>query len=246
MSLEKPDEQVGTAAENDDLLEEDRISEWGGKRNIGLVGDLLGNPIIWAGIVGLALVVLLVALWPKSDDKEMDGKIENLARKIEMLENRIFILESNFENAAIETKELQTPVDAQALQNLETRIGQLELAANQRALKVNNALESMSKKLAGMESNPPEQAKSVSKPEPAPPPPAEKPKPAKTKPPAKKDTVKKDTAKKDTAEYYTVKKGDTLYSIGRKHGVSVDKLMQINKLPKASHIVPGQKLKVTD
>ena len=238
MSLEKPDEQVGTAPEDDELLEENRISGWDGKRNIGLAGDLLGNPIIWAGIVGLVLVVLLVALWPKSDDKEMDGKIENLARKIEMLENRIFILESNFENAAIETKELQAPVDAQALQNLETRIGQLELAANQRALKVNNALESMSKKLAEMESRPSEQqAKSVSKPEPEPaPPPAAKPKSANTKPPAKKDTAK----------YYTVKKGDTLYSIGRKHGVSVDRLMQINKLSKASHIVPGQKLTISD
>ncbi len=243
MSLEKPDEQVGTSAEDDELLEENRMAGWDEKRNTGLVGDLLGNPIIWAGIVGLVLVVLLVALWPKSVDKEMAGKIENLARKIEMLENRIFILESNFENAAIETKELQAPVDAQAVQNLETRIGQLELAANQRALKVNNALESMSKKLAEMGSNPPEQAMSVSKPEPepAPPPPVEKPKPVKTTPP-----VKKDTGKKDTAKYYTVKKGDTLYSIGRKHGVSVDKLVQINKLSKASHIVLGQKLKVSD
>ena len=238
MSLEKPDKQSGAVAEDDELFEENVFSGWGGKRPGGLVGDLLGNPIIWAGIVGVVLVVLLVVLWPKSDNKETAGKIENLARKIEMLENRIFILESNFENAAIETKELKEPVDAQAVQNLETRIGQLELAANQRALKVNNALESMSRKLAEMESNPPKEAKSVSKPESAPP--VAKPKPATAKPP-----VKKDTAKKDTAKYYTVKKGDTLYSIGRKHGVSVDKLMQINKLSKASHIVPGQKLKVS-
>jgi len=41
---------------------------------------------------------------------------------------------------------------------------------------------------------------------------------------------------------YTVKKGDTLWSIAQKHGTTWQKLQQVNKLKNANLIYPGQKL----
>ncbi len=49
----------------------------------------------------------------------------------------------------------------------------------------------------------------------------------------------------ETTEYYTVKKGDTLYGIARKFGVTVDKLIEINNL-KSNTLSIGQKLLVVD
>ena len=46
------------------------------------------------------------------------------------------------------------------------------------------------------------------------------------------------------ATQHVVKKGDTLYSIGRTYGLTVDRLRTINKLDKNSVIFVGQKLTV--
>jgi len=46
------------------------------------------------------------------------------------------------------------------------------------------------------------------------------------------------------ASSYTVKKGDTLYGIARKHSISPQSLMKINGIGSSGVIVPGQKLKV--
>ena len=42
---------------------------------------------------------------------------------------------------------------------------------------------------------------------------------------------------------YTVKKGDTLYSISKKHKISVDDIMKKNNL-KNNNLIIGQKLKI--
>ena len=44
--------------------------------------------------------------------------------------------------------------------------------------------------------------------------------------------------------YYAVKKGDTLYSIAKKHGLSVAELRELNELRKGTAIHVGQKLRV--
>ena len=50
---------------------------------------------------------------------------------------------------------------------------------------------------------------------------------------------------KDDLDYYTVKSGDTLYSIAKKYGVTVDKLKDLNNL-KNNMISVNQKLLVND
>ena len=44
--------------------------------------------------------------------------------------------------------------------------------------------------------------------------------------------------------YYTVRKGDTVYSIAKKHGLSVDDLRELNDLAKHAKLHPGQRLRV--
>lgn len=46
------------------------------------------------------------------------------------------------------------------------------------------------------------------------------------------------------ARTYTVRKGDTLSSIARRHGVSVQRLAAANNLPRSGHIRTGQRLQV--
>ena len=50
---------------------------------------------------------------------------------------------------------------------------------------------------------------------------------------------------KDDLDYYTVKSGDTLYSIAKKYGITVDKLKDLNNL-KSNMISVNQKLLVND
>jgi hypothetical protein len=64
-------------------------------------------------------------------------------------------------------------------------------------------------------------------------------------PPAapKKKATAKPSAKAEPRQY-TVKKGDTLYNISRKYGMSVDALRKMNGIGSDFKIYPGQKLKV--
>lgn len=48
-----------------------------------------------------------------------------------------------------------------------------------------------------------------------------------------------------TIAYHSVRKGDTLYSIAKKHGITVGALKKQNNLT-SDKIMPGQKLKITD
>lgn len=47
-----------------------------------------------------------------------------------------------------------------------------------------------------------------------------------------------------TQRYYEVRRGDTLYGIAEKNGLSLDRLLRLNGLNKNANIMPGQKLRV--
>ena len=60
---------------------------------------------------------------------------------------------------------------------------------------------------------------------------------------SKKQKTKIKNKKKIDDSNYTVKKGDTLYSISKKHKISVDEIMKKNNL-KNNNLIIGQKLKI--
>ena len=59
----------------------------------------------------------------------------------------------------------------------------------------------------------------------------------------KKSKEKSKKIQKNNTNYYTVKKGDTLYSISKKYSVTIEELKKLNKL-KSNEIKIGQKLKI--
>jgi LysM repeat protein len=63
------------------------------------------------------------------------------------------------------------------------------------------------------------------------------------KPPAELPAQKAPTQAK--AKYYEVRSGDTLYAIAKKHGMSMDQLVKLNKLKRNAELHPGQKLLVS-
>jgi LysM repeat protein len=58
-------------------------------------------------------------------------------------------------------------------------------------------------------------------------------------------SVKKEQASKIHPGYHVVKKGESLYSIAKKNGISVGELCRLNNMSLKSVIHPGQKLLVT-
>ncbi|KAB2917001.1 MAG: transglycosylase SLT domain-containing protein [Bacteroidetes bacterium] len=63
---------------------------------------------------------------------------------------------------------------------------------------------------------------------------------------AKTQTPKqKPTTTVNTMRYHKVERGDTLYSISKQYGLTVEKLRVYNQLPKNAVIKPGTKLKIT-
>jgi LysM repeat protein len=68
------------------------------------------------------------------------------------------------------------------------------------------------------------------------------------KPPAagvKEKTKKETTAAASKKRYHEVKKGETLYQISKKYGISLKDLRELNNLNPDQSIQPGQKLQVS-
>ena len=60
-----------------------------------------------------------------------------------------------------------------------------------------------------------------------------------------KAPVPKQATSQEKKQYHNVVRGDTLYSISRKYGLSVEEIRRLNNLNKNQPIQPGQKLMVT-
>ncbi len=60
-----------------------------------------------------------------------------------------------------------------------------------------------------------------------------------------KASVPKQATSQEKKQYHNVVSGDTLYSISRKYGLSVDEILRLNNLNENHHIQPGEKLMVT-
>jgi membrane-bound lytic murein transglycosylase D len=75
----------------------------------------------------------------------------------------------------------------------------------------------------------------------------------KTSRPDTTTVVKKDSQKSSSSnasfenkkfKFYTVQKGDSLWSIGQAHGVSIEQIKELNSFSNEHKIIPGQKIKI--
>ncbi|MBI2213335.1 MAG: transglycosylase SLT domain-containing protein [Acidobacteria bacterium] len=63
--------------------------------------------------------------------------------------------------------------------------------------------------------------------------------------PVSQTELSRSLAQKPKSKYHTVKKGETLFAIAKRHGLSVDELRSLNNIPRKSVLKTGQKLRVS-
>ncbi len=192
---------------------------------------LTGNPVryLYWGL-GIAMVVGIVLLVVLLFSNMGDGSD---AERIRALEARVGEMEQQLEKiAGVDEKVTRIWEQAKSFETFKTRFDRTEASTSLRMDHLAMSLDALQKKtdetLAKVEAL----AKAPAPPRAAAPP-----------APAKKETTTKNTAA--AAKTHTVAAGDTLYSISRRYGLSVDQLRSLNGLEKGAVIHVGQKLVVS-
>lgn len=209
----------------DEMYKENAFSGWHKNKRLGLFADIVSSPFVWGGAAVVILILMLIVFWPDSNDKASVDKLDNISQRLDMLENRIFIAETNLQNISVQQPQEQN------IESFQNRIEQLEAFVKHKTDQFTSELEKAQKKISSLESKP-STAVIASKPSPA----------SKPAPSAKPVVAAR---KADSATYHVVKKGETLYRISVNYGISVDKLLELNNMSKNAVIRPGQKIMVS-
>jgi len=226
---EKPEKPEKSDIEiEDEMRLENPFSGWEKNKRLGIFGDLITSPFVWAGTALVILIIMAMIFWPGSNNTASSENLDNIAERLDMLENRIFIAETNLQNLSIQQPQEQN------LESFQNRIEQLEAFVKHKTDQFTSDLEKAQKQIASLESKR-SPAVTASKPADS--------KPAASRPASAEKAPATRTS--DTARYHTVKKGETVYRISVNYGISVDKLLDLNNMPKNSVIYPGQKLRVS-
>jgi len=185
----------------------------------------------------IAVVALLFLLVPKSDKGGGEEKLAALEAKVEQLNDQI----KKFER--IDERFAKIEESARRVEQFRERFDRLEASLTHRLDQIGERVESLPKKSAPVEPSAP--AASTAKPSTAD---AGKPVAAQT---AKADVSATPTAKQAVAatkpkgtRFHVVQRGETLFSIAKSAGLSVNELRRLNSLSPTSAIQPGQKLVV--
>ncbi len=208
----------------DEMYKENAFSGWQKNKRLGLFADLISSPFVWGGTAVVILILMFMIFWPDSNGKASNDKLDNISQRLDMLENRIFIVETSVQNISVQQPQEQN------LESFQNRIEQLEAFVKHKTDQFTSELEKAQKKISSLESKPSTTAISSR--------PASAPKAA----PAAKPAAAR---KADTAKYHIVKQGETLYRISVNYGISVDKLLELNNMSKGAVIHPGQKIMVS-
>lgn len=188
-------------------------------------GGSLLKPILIAAVGLMLLIIVLLVL---SGRGRNDIKLEE---KVAVLEAKIAQLEEKAGKSAGLPERLATLEQEQIAIKDSVADSIAQLDRNQRD--IGAQLQSVVRQLetSSRQASRPAASKPAARPAPAP--------KAAAKPAAKK------AAQASSSGIYTVQPGDTLYRIGLKHNLTVDKLRQFNGLTAQDVIQPGQKLKVS-
>lgn len=208
----------------DEMYKENAFSGWQKNKRLGLFADLLSSPFVWGGTAVVILILMLMIFWPDSNGKASIDKLDNITQRLDMLENRLFIVETNIQNISVQQPQEQN------LESFQNRVEQLEAFVKHKTDQFTSELEKAQKKISSLESKPSTTVISSK--------PASAPKAA----PAAKPAAAKKT---DAAKYHVVKQGETLYRISINYGISVDELLELNNMSKGAVIHPGQKIMVS-
>lgn len=190
------------------------------------------NSSVWivlgVAVLGLIIILILPRVQPSGGEEQLLA----LETRIEALEQQLTKFDSVDENVS------RIWEQAKSFEQFKERFERTDASTSLRMDHLATSLSAVQKRVEKLEkgrkidaAKPPKKTTSAPK----------KPAAATTKTPTSPKAPKATTG----VEYYTISKGDTLYSVGRKHGLKVDQLLKINNLPKNTVIKPGQRLRVT-
>ena len=170
------------------------------------------KPVLIAG-AGLLIAVVVILMFLSGTPRSADKELlKTMEARLKQIEEKLVKLEW------IDTGMARLDRKEKDLAALSERITQLESSLGRRIDQI--AKETTRPAAAKVESPP-------SKPEA----PSPKPQPTAAK-----------SEKSPSAKVYIVQKGDTLYSISRRHAVSLEQLVKLNKISAKDPLLPGQKL----
>ena len=212
---------------SNDISEEDFQEETDSDPGVRDSKKSLPVSTLLLAVIGAALVVVVMVtvwFWERPQGQRPAKQIKLLEHRIGELENRLARL------TGINERVMTLESHGQKFMNAVDRLDRFETAITLR-------MDIVAKELAGLQqtaegkSQPPNQPRSGEA--------AMQQLPA-SKPPAPSTAP---TADKDP-EFHTVSAGETLYSISRRYGLSVDELLAANGLDTDATIYPGQQLKI--
>jgi len=185
---------------------------------------------------GLLTLIVFFIFFASSGDEKKPSPVKDQGTQV--LEKRLDRLEAILDNQGLDAENLSDTKDvSRLLESYNARVERVEAALSvkydalaDRLTAMENKMSSLSKQVSAVDRKTDKVEKIALK----------KPAVDKKSKPVKATT----TSGQGKSVLYTVKKGDTLYSIGRSHNLSVDELRKINKLTEKSKIYPGDNLLV--
>lgn len=186
-------------------------------------------PFLIMGAAIVAIILLLVFLTPGKNDDSAKSRMASLEDRMSRVEERSLEMDTVLQR--LSALERQT-------KELETLVVRLDRDQTSLAMKLDQIGRNGKKQASAAPAPRPEL---TPRPEPTPAAAAKKAPvktAAKTAAPAKTPAPKK-------AVYHRVRKGDTLFGIAKKYGVSVTQIRELNRLSKKGTIYPGQKLVIS-
>ncbi|TWI66963.1 LysM domain-containing protein [Desulfobotulus alkaliphilus] len=197
-------------------------------------------PFVWLGAGLVAVLVLFLLFFPGRSDEPVFPSAGGAGAEYAEISDRLDRLASAMESLRMQRMFSESGVPDQE-----------ELVAAIRKLNADLSLQiaALSKKMDGLQAAVEERNRTLA---PAPPKAAEA-----TGEDATVKTRRSSTPKTEPASpaapppsgrglEYSVQRGDTLFSIARKHGVSLGSLLEANRMKQSDPIHPGQRLKIPE
>lgn len=183
---------------------------------------------------GLLTLIVFFIFFSSSDDKNTGTS--QMSENVQTLEKRIINLEEILDNQGLEAEHLSDKKDQYPLlASYKDRVEKVEVALSVKFDSVTERLDLLEKKISYLLESVKTATMEIKR--------VKKISLKKRSVDTKKKTPKKtETSSKKTSIFYTVKKGDTLYSISKKYKITVAKLKTMNKLTEKSKIYPGDNL----
>ena len=219
---------VDTGFENDPNAEWNQAAELNAAKRSAAASSSRSSSV-WVVLAVAVLGLIIILMLPRVQPSGGEEQLLALETRIEALEQQLSKFDSVDENVS------RIWEQAKSFEQFKERFERTDASTSLRMDHLASSLSAVQKRVEKLEKGGPKPAAVTS------------PKASTTAPKTPTAAAAAPSSPKATpgVKYHTIVKGDTLYSVGRKYGLKVDRLLRINQLPEDTVIKPGQRLRVT-